>query len=296
MKLTENIAVIDIGSNTIRLLVGKITNTKINRIFTDRVVTRLGKDIPINKKLNDNSIRKSIETIGKFKKISEQFQCKCIISSGTSALREAINSKEFCEKIKILFGLDVKVLSGEDEAYFTLEGIKTGLPYSPQNIFAVDIGGGSTEWIYEKKGKILNGSIDIGVLKAKDIEDFKKLIEEKIKKNLPKISQQQIFATGGTAVTLAMMFLELNEYIPEKIHLTEISIENLRNFINKISKLPVMQRNIIPGLPSDRTDIILPGLVILETICNFLNAKQIVVSDYGFMEGIMKNYKAFCYN
>jgi exopolyphosphatase/guanosine-5'-triphosphate,3'-diphosphate pyrophosphatase len=308
MKPTENIAVIDIGSNTIRLLIGKLKNEKIKRIYTDRAVTRLGKDLSKKKTLNSKSIEKSIKIISHFKALTEQYNTNPIIAIGTSALREAEDSAMFCEKIKELTGINIKVISGEEEALYTLEGIRLCLPYPSYVLFALDIGGGSTEWIFSNNTNTIKGSIDIGALKSykeffksdpplqSEIEKFRNYLKEKIIKSIPSIDIDKVIATGGTAVTLAMIELKLDKYIPDKIHMREISLSKLKLIIEEISKTSLNERKNIKGLMPERADIILPGLIILESIADYVNSYKITISDYGIMEGVMKNYKNFCYN
>ena len=307
MKLIENIAVIDIGSNTIRLLIGKFENGLIKRIYTDRAVTQLGKDIDNTRKLNKNSIEKSIEIIKKFKVMAEQFKSDLIIAIGTSALREAKDRDFFCNKIKENTGLSVSIISGEEEAFFTLEGILTNLTYSINPVFAVDIGGGSTEWIYALNNDILKGSLNIGALKAfynffkgndekKAIIKFLNFIKDIISKNIPSLKTKTMIATGGTSITLAMMDLQISNYNTEIINGHRVSSNKLKQIIETISLTPYETRKKIAGILPDRVDIILPGLIILNSIVNYVEAEIIIVSDYGLMEGVMKNYIKFCYN
>ena len=307
MKPIENIAVIDIGSNTIRLLIGKFENGLIKRIYTDRAVTQLGKDIDNTRKLNQNSIEKSIEIIKKFKVMAEQFKSDLIIAIGTSALREAKDRNFFCNKIKENTGLSVSIISGEEEAFFTLEGILTNLTYSINPVFAVDIGGGSTEWIYALNNDILKGSLNIGALKAfynffkgndekKSIIKFLNFLKDIISKNIPSLKTKTMIATGGTSITLAMMDLQISNYNTEIINGHRVSSNKLKQIIETISLTPYETRKKIVGILPDRVDIILPGLIILNSIVNYVEAEIIIVSDYGLMEGVMKNYIKFCYN
>lgn len=154
------IAVIDVGTNTIRLLIGYVEHGKVIRIYSDRAVTRLGKDILKTGNLNANSIKKSITFILKLKKLCEEYNVHKTITIGTSALREAKNSKEFLEDVKKIAGLDIEIISGEKEAELTLMGVlgsgvwSLGSGEKNQTSFIVDIGGGSTEWILLNSNKL----------------------------------------------------------------------------------------------------------------------------------------------
>ncbi|MEJ5226733.1 hypothetical protein [Thermodesulfovibrio sp.] len=308
MKPTEIIAVIDVGSNTIRILIGKLQKDKIIKIYHDRAVTQLGKNINTTKRLNNNSIEKSIKIIKKFKAIAEEFNSTEIIAIGTSALRESLDGQDFCNKVREESGLSLKIITGNQEAYYMLEGIVAGLKVQKKELFAIDIGGGSTEWIYLDGQEILKGSIPSGALRDYkiffksdpplqfEIENFYQDLRKKIEKNIPLLRINKIYVTGGTATTIAMIEKKLDFYSSEDVHLTKISIKNLKSIFSKISKIPVNSRKNIAGLTQDRAGIIIPGIIIMDSICEYVKAKEIIVSDYGLMEGIMKNYKDFCYN
>lgn len=300
MKPTENISVIEIGSNTIRLLIGNLKQGRVYRLYSDRVVTRLGNNLINTKRLNPESIDKSIETIHKFKVLSEKYQSNILIPVGTSVLREAEDSLIFCKTVERITDLKINILSGNEEAFYTLEGTRAGLP-EYDDFIAIDIGGGSTEWIYEKDNTIFRGSINIGVLKLRFNLNITCLLENKTNKNyineiissLPKINFKYLIATGGTSVTIGMIHMELDDYIPEVIHGLIISRNKLIQIVKRILRTPYEKIKNIRGVSPDRIELIIPGCIILKSLIEHFNSDYIVISDYGFVEGIMKNYKNF---
>lgn len=306
MKPTENIAVIDIGSNTLRILIGQIQENRIKKLYSDRVVTRLGKNLIKTGFLDSEAIKTSIDTLKKFKKVSEKFNVSCIIAVGTSALREAKNSEYFCELVKPL-GFNVEIISAKEEAYYTLLGVIDEELENEDSIFIVDIGGGSTEWIYYENQNIKMDSIPIGALKIKELflnnepylkdEIFKaKEFIKKSIKSIPNFKLGRFIATGGTASTLAMVYLGISNYSPEKTHMIGISANEFKRLLEKMLSVSLKERKKIKGIPSDRADIICSGLLILESFMEHLNIDKVLVSENGILEGIMKNYKKFCYN
>jgi exopolyphosphatase/guanosine-5'-triphosphate,3'-diphosphate pyrophosphatase len=323
------IAVIDVGTNTIRLLVGCIREGKIFRIAANRLVTRLGKDLQKTNRLSPDSIEKSITSILKLKEVCKKYGVQKIIALGTSALREAENREEFLSDVKKTAAIDIEVISGEKEAELTLKGILTSLHYSIAsfpNLLLVDIGGGSTEWILcdfglknkkIPKSPIINhqssicnlnmGSIPIGAVKL--FETFIKhdppAPEELIQaKNL--ISQQffmalnsslinchsslSLIVTGGTATTIAAIDMSMDEYDGDKIHLHKISLPTLKTIYKRLITLPHNDRSKIKGLETERADIIISGTLILLTLMERLNIKEVIVSDYGLLEGTLISY------
>ncbi|MDW7999250.1 MAG: hypothetical protein RMI30_07410 [Thermodesulfovibrio sp.] len=308
MKPTENIAVIDVGSNTLRLLIGNLEENKINRHYSARVVTRLGKNIVKNGFLSDEAIKKSINTLKKFKKLSEKFKVSRIIAVGTSALREAKNSRYFCEKIKDITGINIHIISGQKEAYYTLCGVMEQHFTKKDSVFIVDIGGGSTEWIYWNRQQFKFGSLNLGALKIREkylnIEPYsnesvieaEKFIEKEIREITPKKKIDKFIAIGGTASTLAMISLKISKYSPEKTHMTEISTNSIKAILQKLISISLEERKKIKGLPFDRADIICCGLLILEKILEHLRVEKVKISENGLLEGVMKKNKDFCYN
>lgn len=307
MKPTENISVIDVGSNTLRLLIGNIQNGKINRIYSDRVVTKLGKNFLKTKKLNKKASEKSVDTLLKFKVTSELYGSKIIIPIGTGVLREAEDTKLFSKKIYERTGLNIRIISGDEEAFYTLEGIKEGIKLEKQFI-AIDVGGGSTEWIFEEGAYLKKGSLNIGALrffsdsrsknlpKEGKINIFKEKITKLLKSSVEQLVFEVMIITGGTAVTLSMIDLKLKEYRPDLIHGYQFSIDKLKEICEKIIKTHISKLENIVGISQDRLDTIIPGAIIIETLADFFRVKNLIVSDYGLIEGIMKNYKLFCYN
>lgn len=141
------IASIDVGSNTIRLLIGLNSRGRLVRTSSDRVVTRLGKDLLKTGCLHKESVRLSIRALKKFRKECDKLEVQKIYAVGTSALRESCNTKEFLDAVKAETGLSIRIISGRREAELTLKGILQSAKRKLQNVLIVDIGGGSTEWI-----------------------------------------------------------------------------------------------------------------------------------------------------
>lgn len=316
----ENISAIDIGSNTLRLLICSIDNDRLIRKATLRCVTRLGKNLQTDGNLTLESIDKSIACLKEFKKVFEQYNVRDVFAIGTSALREAKNTPEFLSKIKDTIGLDIEVISGDREAELVLVGVLHGLNQNYKTldinkILILDVGGGSTEWIISGKNKnssktFTKGSLPIGAVKlfesfiTKDPPNFLEIkavrdyICSQIKAHdlenlfLGKDGSNIIFiATGGTPTTLAAMDMELAQYNGEKIHLHKISRPTLQLLFQRLINLPFYERIKIKGLEQDRADIIITGTLILVTFMEVFNFQELIVSDYGILEGLIISQK-----
>lgn len=314
------VAVIDIGTNTIRLLVGCVKEEKAVRIATQRAVTRLGKDLQKTGRLSQDSIEESKRFILKLKELCENYSVQKIIAIGTSALREAKNSEEFLADIKRDIGIDIEIISGEKEAELTLKGILPSLNHSIapfSHFLLVDIGGGSTEWIFygpevrsqksEARHEFMMDSIHIGAVKLFEkfirhdppLQDELKEMKEYIFKefsnslNLSLINRNSslsLIATGGTATTIAAIDMEMDEYDGDRIHLHKVSFPTLKIIYEKLIALPHNERSKLKGLETERADIIIPGTLILLTLMEILHIDKVTVSDYGLLEGALISY------
>ena len=325
-----NIGAIDIGTNTIRLLIGQIDNGRLARIASDRAVTRLGKDLMKTGVLSADSINKSLSALKSFKETCDKYNVTKIIAVGTSALREAKNSRDFINAVKKETGIEIEIISGEREAELTAKGVTTAIgdKKGPGKFFIIDIGGGSTEWIIYKgsnqlpalsdQGKnentefnsslithnpsLILGSLPVGAVKlletyikhdppaAAELDECAKFIHSKISGPLDSSlnnSSLILIATGGTPTTLAAIDLGLEKYDGEKINMHIIPRSSLIGIFDKLVSLPHEARTKIKGLEPDRSDIIIPGLLILITIMDYLKINEMVISDYGLLEGLL---------
>ncbi|MBE0425291.1 MAG: Ppx/GppA family phosphatase [Nitrospirae bacterium] len=305
-------ASIDVGANTLRLLIGKIENNRIIDIFYERKITRLGTGVNQTGKLQQENIETSLSVLREFSSVISRYNVKHVKAVATSALREASNPDIFIERVFRETGILIEVIQGEKEADLALKGIISSCsdPTSlKQPLFIVDMGGGSTEWIlYRGKKTIERGSIPIGVIKLSEsyiksdpvsegdiikIKDktisFLEDIRNKIGQHLEK---HTIFiGTAGTFTTIASIDLGLEGYSREKIHLHKISVERLHEMSRKLLSLSLQKRKKIMGLEPERADLIIPGLVFTISIMEFLKFNELTVSDYGLLEGILFDIK-----
>ena len=305
---SEVIAVVDIGTNTLRLLIGCVRDGIIKRIESERAVTRLGEKLSQTGNLNRYNIEKSIKTLILFKAIYEKYRVKHIIAVGTSALRDAKNRDEFIQDVKKRVGIDISVISGEREAYLTLLGVRSVINLSQgRRSIIIDIGGGSTEIIFYHKEDSEFNKISIPVGAVKLLEQFIKnntLTSSEISNineylracfnplvplSLGHSSGQicSVIATGGTLTTLASINLNLPSYNGNKVHGHTLSYSEIVSIFDRLKSLSLIELYTIPGLEKERADIILPGTLILMSIMELLKVNELIVSDFGLMEGLL---------
>jgi len=308
------LAAIDIGTNTFRLLIAGVRfNPRkdtylINEIFSDRIITRLGSGISRNGFLKNEAIKKSLKVIGKFSDILSQYDVHNISAVATSALRKAKNSDEFLKKAKAVTGIDIKIISGEEEARKTASGMLIDIS-APDTALMADIGGGSTELIFSRHGKpSIIHSLNLGVvyLAGKYMKHDPPLKEDLIKmdryisREIRKIAKPYLklitqnsklktvfIGTAGTVTTLAAIAKKLKVHEHKKIHAARLTKRKVKNIFSAISPISSRERRkFIPFEPS-RLDIIVPGTLILLKLMEIFNFKEITVSNYGLREGIL---------
>ena len=301
----DPIAVIDIGTNTLRLLIGLINADGLVRIASVREVTRLGKNLTQTHLLDHTNAELSIRTLAKFKAECDEYNVRRIVAVGTSALREAEDSDYFLKRVKEVTGMDISIMSGDKEAEMKLKGIRCRKDFLNAPCLAViDSGGGSTEMIL-CHDRFTKASFPIGAVKmfelfiindpptASEIKELKAYLIGEFKSALSSLPEQMLssrcplVATGGTSATLASIHLKLISYEGENVHGHSISYTAIASMLEHLISMPLKMRYTISGLEKERADIIIAGTVILMTLMELLCKENLIVSDYGLMEGLL---------
>jgi len=301
-------AAIDIGTNTIRLLIGNVRDNRINDVLYERRITRLGEGVNQFRNLRDENIEDSLSVLRQFSSLIQREGVNTTRAIATSALREANNANIFIEKVFFDTGISIEVISGEKEAELTMKGIL--LSFSNSSImtypsFIFDIGGGSTEWILcRDMHPVGMGSIPIGVVKLHeqfiksdpvswaDVSELEReillelgILKEKIGHQ---IGRETIFiGTAGTFTTLAAIDLKLKTYEREKVHLHRIPLSRLYDMKKRLFILSLEERKRVEGLEIGRADLIIPGIQFTINTMEFFKFDELIVSEYGLLEGVL---------
>ena len=295
---------IDVGSNTIRLLIGRVEGGKIIRLRTGMVITRLAVGIGETGLLNPDNMEKSISVLKVFSDIISAYDISHIKAVGTSALREAKNAEEFRQRVLSETEINIEVISGEEEAELTARGVLFNLQET-DSFLIVDIGGGSTEWIFFRNSfPVEIGTIPTGVVKLfdnhiksdppskGDVLSLKKesdTVLSRVKTQMGHLinSRTVFIGTGGTITTLASIDIGLESYDHEKIHSHNISLEKLNDISGRLISIPLNERKKMIGLEPERSDLIIPGILFTINIMKLFGFDNILVSDNGLLEGVL---------
>lgn len=286
------VAVIDIGTNSTRLLVADIINKEIVVVFRNLQSTRIGEKSEEDCEIKDNIIKRTIDCLLDYQAKCLELGVQEIRVIATSAIREASNSKEVVEKIQMATGLNVELISGEREAYLSYLGASSEEKKTPDNsLLVVDIGGGSTEVVYMNNNNLICRSVPVGAVRlaqTKELGNIKNLLRPLLA-GLP--SSFEVIGVGGTITSLAAIKQELKEYDPLLIQGYVLKFSNVKQLSCELNKMSLEQRKKLRGLQPQRADIIPFGTFILKEMMELLEIKDIKVSEKDLMHGLI--YEAF---
>jgi exopolyphosphatase/guanosine-5'-triphosphate,3'-diphosphate pyrophosphatase len=269
-------ASIDIGTNTILLLIAEIQGGKLKSLFEMETIVGLGKGLQKDGVLSQKAMKRGLQTLTQYLQQCQTTGAQKIFAVGTSALREAKNSEQFLKTVKENLDLSIEIISGGEEAYLSFLAVARDLKELKRPTLVIDVGGGSTEFILGKGDQVIQWkSLPLGSVRFTEQfllsdpiqgEEWEKM-EREIRGSLGSIPYPQepfsMVAVGGTATTLASVEQGLEEFIPEKIHHFVLRKEALNNQLHLYRSKTIDERRKIPGLPPARADVILAGGAIL---------------------------------
>lgn len=297
----SKIAVIDLGTNSARILLAKIEKGQISQRQKIIETTRLGEGVDQNKRLTKRAINDTLAAVKKFYELSLEKGYTLFKIIGTSALRDVNNKDDFLDKIYEITHCKVNVIDGIEEASLGFSGVSNSFSFNDKKL-VIDIGGGSTELIFGDQTINLIESLDIGAVRMtdrcinedppriKDLDFLKREIDEVISefvKRNGRHSFDKAIGIGGTITTLSGINLEMEVYNPEKIQGSSLTAKALNDMIDDFVKKSFEERKEIIGLSPKRGDIIIAGSIILQRLMLKFDFDKIFISDYDNLEGII---------
>jgi len=291
--LAKRVSVIDIGSNSIRMVIyEKTSRFAFHLLHEEKSKVRISENAyKHGGALQEVPMKRTYSALKEFLEISSSFGVRKMLCVATSALRDAPNRALFIQQVKKGLNLNIKVISGEREAYYGAIACANLLPPQTQGL-SIDIGGGSTELaLINAKDVSQTLSLNLGTVRLKelyfdtdDIEGAKKLIDAELEK-LPLSEISTIIGIGGTFRAISNAILQGGDYPLKKLHAFEYPIERLKSFLDAIldadeSKLKEL------GIKSNRFDVIKPGALILKRVLKKLSLSKVITSGVGVREGV----------
>jgi exopolyphosphatase/guanosine-5'-triphosphate,3'-diphosphate pyrophosphatase len=304
MVSSRVLAGIDIGTLTCRLLIAEfIPSGGLRELRSDRRILRLGQGVDRDRMLCADAMQRVIETLKEWRRVIDGYQVEAVTAVATSAVRDAENREEFVELVRREAGFQVEVISGNEEARRTMLGIRSGLPADVNGMLALDIGGGSTEFILDQPGRpTLARSIDIGVVRLSErllhhdpptVEEVQQAREWVRNETTAAIADMPLptgftfVGTAGTITSLAAMAQQLPAYEPARIHNYVLKLETVTQLEQQLLSRSKAQREGLPGLERGREEVIVAGVIILRTVMERLGLSECLVSYLGLREGVL---------
>jgi exopolyphosphatase / guanosine-5'-triphosphate,3'-diphosphate pyrophosphatase len=282
------LAAIDIGSNAARLLINDVIEgpqgkPEFIKLTLVRVPLRLGFDVFEKGEISEDKIEMFIKTLQSYKLLLEVYQVKHYVTAATSAMRDAANSKQILSRIKKETSLDIKVISGEDEASYIYESHVAESLSSNESYLYIDVGGGSTELTFFSDGKLVTKqSFNIGtirLLKNQVTEDHWDEMKRFIKQKTSGYHHITAIGSGGN-INKIFSLSKRKEGRP-------LALELLRNYYKEFSSISLAQRISLYQLREDRADVIVPALLIYINVMRWADADEIFVPKIGLADGLI---------
>ncbi len=293
------LAAIDIGSNTLRMLLGRCGSTGIESQRYLRQIARLSGQFDPEVGLHAESMQRAVEALKWFAQQAEELQATQIRAVATEAVRRAANRQEFIDSVLSATGIEIEVIDGNREAALTTTGVMSVINPLPERAIIMDIGGGSTELICLRDQAVaFQKSYPLGVVRLEeechtdterqaDIDAVFSDLHSQLANAGLLDSDYCLVGTAGTVTTLAAMHLELADYQPALINNHIIPVPWLESTLERLLPLTKLEREAIIGMEPGRGDLIAHGLRITMAFCQSFQQDQIKVSDSGLLEGLL---------
>ena len=302
-------AVIDVGTNSVKLLVADVTGREVHPVCEESKQTRLGQGFYETHRLQSEPIVKTARAVANFAERGRELNAASIRVIATSAARDAVNARDLVSAIESASGVKVEIISGEQEAEWVFRGVTTDTQLTGLPLLLLDVGGGSTEFILGQGSQMhFRQSFPIGTVRLLEkiphsdpprpeeltecCDWLRTFLQTEVQ---PKLAGAinwesrvysanggvQLVGTGGTTSILARMEHKLDDFNRDRIEATRFSLERLHWHLQRLWTLPLAERRQIIGLPPKRADVILTGVAIYESVMVQLGFVELRVSTRG---------------
>jgi exopolyphosphatase/guanosine-5'-triphosphate,3'-diphosphate pyrophosphatase len=290
------VAVVDLGSNSTRLLVADVDDdgggaTQLTRRSN---VTRLADGVDTHRRLSDEALGRVERVLADYRREISELHAERTIGVLTSAVRDADNGEEFVARVRDVYGIDARVISGEEEARLTFIGA-TADREDIEHVAVVDIGGGSTEIV---TGSGFRTSLQVGVVRFSErhlhhdppepgeLQRLAAAVRDVLDAVLPADPRvTTLIAVAGTATTAAAIAHDVEPYDPDRIHGARVTVGALEEMLARLALLPEAQRREVPGLHPDRAPTVVAGITILLECARAFGLDEIEVSEHDLLLG-----------
>jgi exopolyphosphatase/guanosine-5'-triphosphate,3'-diphosphate pyrophosphatase len=295
------VAVVDLGTNSTRLLVAEVRDGAVDELVRRTSVTRLGEGVDATGRLSDAATDRVRETLAGYRELIDEHDADRVVAVATSAMRDAENGAAFRDEIHERFGMDARTISGDEEARLTFLGATSTRPAGAETL-VIDIGGGSTEYVVGQAAGDPGFHVSTRMGSVRHTErhlhsdpptaaelqelaaDARAIVEQDVPAEVRERVEEGI-AVAGTATSLAAIDQELDPYDPAKVHGYRLSVDACRRLVDQLAALTVEERRHVTGLNPDRAPSIVAGAVILLESMHEFGLAELEISEADILHG-----------
>lgn len=303
-------AVVDIGTNSVKLLIATVDGTEIDPLDQQSVQTRLGRGLYETRRLSTEAIAATAKVLADYRARADSRRASSFRVLATSAARDAENGHELAAAIRAASGAELEIISGDREAALVYAGVRSQSDRSGQTVLAVDVGGGSTEFILgDDEAPLFSASYQLGTVRMLSrmqlgnppggaaleecLTNLRRLLATEVAPRLgPAMSQLsqaplEVIGPGGTTTFLARIHHATDEFDRQRFEATRFSVADLRSLTGRLWNMNQSERENLPGLPANRADVILLGTAIYLAVLEQFNVPHLRVCTRGLRFGLL---------
>lgn len=285
------VAIIDLGTNSVRFDVHSLEKGKTKLLHREKRMIRLGQGVFVKGRIDPNARERAVHAFSHFRRVADSMRVRKIVAFGTSALREAQDSPALVDEVRNLTGIEIKVISGKEEAKLIALGILSRERPVKGRFALVDIGGGSTEISLCRGKRPLHGdSFELGTARLQQVFLKRSPPKEReircLREYIRNILGQRMRAWGGAETVVGSSGTV--RAVAKILDAKDFSAKELTELAADISRMTTTQLLDIPGMEPKRVDMILAGALLLEEICLMLGAKRVIPTDFSLRDGIIE--------
>jgi len=292
-------AVLDLGSNSIKCVMAETRGRTVRVLHECSIGTRLAEHLIDTCELRPEAIERTLDALREIRAHAAKLNVTCFRAVATSAVRDSRNRREFLRAARAVLGFPVRLLSGPEEAETIFTGVMADPHWQSKDVFILDIGGGSAEWVHGKMEKRI--SLPLGAVRLRErflheypvVLDTAALLVETIRGQIAHplahyaVGPRRLIGTGGTITCLVAIHKKLEHFDPKKIDHTSLTIQQVRDLMKSFTGRTIEELCEIPGLPPKRADLIIPGTAVVLATMELLGVKRLHISVRGLRYGVL---------
>jgi exopolyphosphatase/guanosine-5'-triphosphate,3'-diphosphate pyrophosphatase len=295
-------AILDLGSNSIKCVMAEANARGFRVLHEESIGTRLAEHLIDTAELRPEAIARTLAALRTIRAKADKFRIDKFRAVATSAVRDSRNRREFLRAAREVLGFPVRLLSGAEEAETIFAGVTADPHWRGKDVFILDIGGGSAEWVQGRQGKMEKKiSLPLGAVRLRErflheypvASDTAALLVETIRGQIAhplahySLGTRRLVGTGGTITCLVAIQKKLADFDPRKIDRSSLTIEQVRALMKSFTGRTLDQLSALPGLPPKRADLIIPGTAVVLATMELLGARRLNVSVRGLRYGVL---------